>query len=81
MKKILLVSLVMAILPALTIMAQDDLYFVPKKKVENKATTGTPAKVVVETGKTPTTVYAGANTTVVVKDVKGNVRDVDVYNG
>lgn len=80
MKKILLVSLVMAILPALSIMAQDDLYFVPKKKVENKATTGTPAKVVVETGKTPTTVYAGANTTVVVKDVKGNVRDVDEYN-
>lgn len=69
----------MACLPALT-MAQDDLYFVPKKKVEKKVTTGTPAKVVVEKTKTPTTVYAAPNSTVVVKDVQGNVRDVDEYN-
>lgn len=79
MKKILLVSLIMACLPVLT-MAQDDLYFVPKKKVEKKAVTGTPAKVVVESKKAPTTVYNAPATTVVVKDVKGNVRDVDEYN-
>ncbi len=79
MKKILLVSLIMTCLPVLT-MAQDDLYFVPKKKVEKKVTTATPAKVVVESDKAPTTVYAAPNSTVVVKDVKGNIRDVDEYN-
>ena len=81
MKKSVLISLLMACLPFL-VMAQsnDDLYFIPKKKTEKKVTSGTPAKVVIEKEKTPTTVYAAPGSTVVVKDVKGNVRDVDEYN-
>ena len=81
MKKIVLFSLMMAFLPLLTMAqkANDDLYFIPKK-TEKKTTSGTPAKVVVETGQAPTTVYASPGSTVVVKDVKGNVRDVDEYN-
>ena len=81
MKKSVLVSLLMACLP-LFVMAQsnDDLYFIPKKKTEKKVTSGTPAKVVIEKDKAPTTVYAEPGSTVVVKDVKGNLRDVDEYN-
>ena len=81
MKKSVLVSLLLVCLP-LFVMAQsnDDLYFIPKKKTEKKVTNGTPAKVVVEKEKTPTTVYAAPGSTVVVKDVEGNVRDVDEYN-
>lgn len=81
MKKSVLVSLLMACLP-LFVMAQsnDDLYFIPKKKSEKKVTSVTPAKVVIETEKAPTTVYASPGSTVVVKDVKGNLRDVDEYN-
>ena len=81
MKKIVLFSLMMACLPFLSMAqkANDDLYFIPKK-TEKKVTSGTQAKVVVETTKAPTTVYASPGSTVVVKDVKGNVRDVDEYN-
>ena len=79
MKKMVFAWIVMMSLPLLS-MAQDDLYFVPKKKTEKKVTTGTPAKVVVEKEKAPTTVYAAPGATVVVKDVQGNVRDVDEYN-
>ena len=81
MKKFVLVSLLLACLP-LFVMAQsyDDLYFIPKKKTEKKVTSGTPAKVVIEKDKTPTTVYAEPGSTVVVKHVKGNLRDVDEYN-
>lgn len=81
MKKSVLVSLLLVCLP-LFVMAQsnDDLYFIPKKKTEKKVTSGTPAKVVIEKDKAPTTVYAEPGSTVVVKDVKGNVRDVDEYN-
>ena len=82
MKKIVLFSLMMACLPFLTVAqnANDDLYFIPKKKTEKKATSGVPAKVVIEKETAPTTVYAAPGSTVVVKDAKGNVRDVDEYN-
>ncbi len=73
MKKMILVSLMTLCLPALT-MAQsagDDLYFIPKKKK---------AKVVAPQKERSTTVYAAPGSTVVIKDVKGNVRDVDEYN-
>ena len=76
MKKIVWISLMIACLP-FGLMAQnanDDLYFIPKKKTEKAA------KAVVEKEKTSTTVYASPASTVVVKDVKGNVRDVDEYN-
>ena len=76
MKKNVIVMLVLACLP-LWMVAQntnDDLYFIPKKKVEKKK------KEVVETKSVPTTEYVTAGTPVVVKDVKGNVRDVDEYN-
>ena len=81
MKKFVFVSLLMACLPFL-VMAQsnDDLYFIPKKKTEKKVTSGIPAKVVIEKEDAPTTVYASPGSTVVVKDVAGNVRDVDEYN-
>ena len=78
MKKMLFALMMMVGVPFLT-MAQDDLYFVPKKKAETKET-GTSAKVVVENSKTPTTVYTAPGTAIVVKDTKGKVRDVDEYN-
>lgn len=80
MKKIVSVWLAMAFLPFM-VMAQsnDDLYFIPKKKAEQKGKV-TAAKVVVEKEKEPTTVYTSPSSAVVVKDVKGNVRDVDEYN-
>ena len=61
----------------------NDLYYVPSKKkeetVEKKKTLAADA-VVVKTN-APTTVYASpGNTTIVVKDRKGNIRDVDEYN-
>lgn len=81
MKKFVFVSLLMTCLPFLaTAQTNDDLYFIPKKKTEKKVTSGTPAKVVIETDKTPTTVYTAPGSTVVVKDVSGEVRDVDEYN-
>ena len=76
MKKMTLISLLMAFMPFI-VMAQsnDDLYFIPKKKAEKKTT-----KVVVEGNKQTTAVYASPGTTVVVKDAQGNARDVDEYN-
>ena len=71
MKKMLFALMMMVGVPFLT-MAQDDLYFVPKKKAETKET-GTSAKVVVENSKTPTTVYTAPGTAIVVKDTKGKV--------
>ena len=75
MKKIFLVSLVLACLPALT-MAQDDLYFIPKKKAEKQVST----TVKVANDKAATSTQTTPGTTVIVKDVKGDVRDVDEYN-
>ena len=81
MKKFVFVSLLMACMPFLVLaQTNDDLYFIPKKKTEKKVTSGTPAKVVIEKDKTPTTVYASPGSTVVVKDVNGELRDVDEYN-
>ena len=80
MKGKLLVSMLVACLPWLA-MAQsnDDLYFIPKKekKVEKKERVGVvPRTVMNETvNELPAT-----GTTLVVRDVKGNVRDVDEYN-
>lgn len=83
MKKFVLASLLMASLPFL-VLAQsvDDLYYIPKKKVDKKekVASSTPKKVVAEQGQSPTTVYASPGSTVVIKDVKGNVRDLDEYN-
>lgn len=82
MKKIVLASLMMACLPfvALAQSADDDLYFIPKKKsAEKKQEVKKEVKVVPQKQNT-TTVYAAPGSTVVVKDVKGNVRDVDEYN-
>ena len=81
MKKFVLVSLLMTCLPfLLAAQTNDDLYFIPKKKTEKKVTSGTPAKVVIEKDKAPTTVYASPGSTVVVKDANGDLRDVDEYN-
>ena len=85
MKKIVFLSLLALCLPGV-LSAQsidDDLYYVPSKKKEEKVEKKkTPAAdaVVVKTN-APTTVYASpGNTTIVVKDRKGNIRDVDEYN-
>ena len=87
MKKIVFLPLIALCLP-LALLAQsvdDDLYYVPTKKekktvVEERNTTPAAETVVVKTN-APTTVYSSTgNTTVVVKDRKGNVRDVDEYN-
>ena len=56
--------------------------FLPEKeeKTEKKKKTPAADAVVVKTN-APTTVYASpGNTTIVVKDRKGNIRDVDEYN-
>ena len=70
MKRLTLISFLMVCMPLL-VMAQssnDDLYFIPKKKSEKKT--------VVEKKTTQTT----SGSTVVVRDVKGNTRDIDEYN-
>ena len=83
MKKIVWMLLVVACLP-FGLMAQnanDDLYFIPKKKEKKEKKAEKPAKTVVEEKKnTSSTIYLTPGTTVVVKDVEGNVRDVDEYN-
>ena len=82
MKKIVLASLMMVCLPywAMSQSVDDDLYFIPKKKAEKKEEVKQEVKVVVPQKKNTTTVYAAPGSTVVVKDVKGKVRDVDEYN-
>lgn len=82
MKKIVLASLMMVCLPYLAIAqsVDDDLYFIPKKKAEKKEEVKQEVKVVVPQKQNTTTVYAAPGSTVVVKDVKGNTRDVDEYN-
>lgn len=82
MKKIVQLSLLALCLP-MAMMAQsndDDLYYNPKTdQKEVKQSTQVPAKKVKQQ---VTTIYTAPNTTttVVVKDKKGNVRDVDEYN-
>ena len=92
MKKIVFLSLVALCLPW-TLAAQsvvDDLYYVPSKKEKaeqkkdrpkNETVVVTPADEVVVKSNTPMTVHASdGQTTVVVRDAKGNTRDVDEYN-
>lgn len=85
MKKLVFLSLFALCLPW-TLSAQsvdDDLYYVPSKKKEvvkqEKKKTAT-EEVVVKTNRPTTIVSSQGNTTVVVKDRKGNTRDVDEYN-
>lgn len=78
MKKIVYFLLFALCLP-IGLMAQstdDDLYFVPSKDKEQKAapTKKAPKKQVT------TNIYTSPGTTVVVKDRKGNARNVDEYN-
>ena len=79
MKKIVLTSLMMVCLPFLAVAqsVEDDLYFIPKKKAEKKEEVKQEVKVAVPQKQNNTTVYAAPGSTVVVKDVKGNMRDVD----
>ena len=79
MKGKLLVSMLVACLPWLA-MAQsnDDLYFIPKK--QKKEVKKEKVGVVPKSVMTETVNDLPAGTTFVVKDVKGNVRDVDEYN-
>ena len=78
MKKIVYFLLFALCLP-IGLMAQsadDDLYFVPSKQKEQKTT---PEKK--EPRKQVTTnIYTSPGSTVVIKDRKGNARDVDEYN-
>ncbi len=82
MKKIVIASLVLACLPYLSWAqsSDDDLYFIPKKKTEKKATITKTVKDVVPVQNNTTNVYATPGSTVVVKDVTGKVRNVDEYN-
>ena len=54
--------------------------FETNKKAEKKEEVKQEVKVVVPQKQNTTTVYAAPGSTVVVKDVKGKVRDVDEYN-
>lgn len=80
MKKIVFLSLFALCLP-LAMMAQsndDDLYFIPSKEKEKEVKAS--VKRTPEKREVTTTVYTAPGTTVVVKDKKGNTRDVDEYN-
>lgn len=81
MKKIVLASLMMVCLPlvAMAQSADDDLYFIPKKKSEKKEEVKE-VRTVAPQKQTTTNVYAASGSTVVVKDVNGRNRDVDEYN-
>ena len=91
MKKIVFLSLFALCLPW-TLWAQvvDDLYYVPSKKTEKKEVKKenrketivmAPVDEVVVKSNSPVTVAASDGVaTVVVRDRKGNVRDVDEYN-
>ena len=74
-----LASMLFAFLPWLA-MAQstDDLYFIPKK--EKKTEVSQKVGVVPKEVSNKTVNELPSNTAIVVKDVKGNVRDVDEYN-
>ena len=66
----------------------DDLYYTPSKNKEEKKEevkqekkVAAPVEEIVVKSNVPTTVYSSpGSTTVVVKDRKGNTRDVDEYN-
>lgn len=79
MRRKVLASMLFAFLPWLA-MAQStgDLYFIPKK--EKKTEVSQKVGVVPKEVSNKTVNEMPANTAVVVKDVKGNVRDVDEYN-
>ena len=75
----LLASVLFAFLPYLaTAQSTDDLYFIPKK--EKKTEESRKVEVVHKEASDRPVGNITANTAVVVKDVKGNVRDVDEYN-
>lgn len=79
MRRIVLASMLFALMPWLA-MAQstDDLYFIPKK--EKKTEASQKVGVVPKEVSNKTVNELPSNTAIVVKDVKGNVRDVDEYN-
>ena len=81
MKKIVLFSLMMACMPFM-VLAQsgnDDLYYIPKKKKEQKEKVET--KTVVKTEQASVAGSGNQVTTpIVVRDVNGNTRDLDEYN-
>lgn len=79
MRRKVLASMLFAFLPWLA-MAQstDDLYYIPKK--EKKTEVSQKVGVVPKEVSNATVNEMPANTAIVVKDVKGNVRDVDEYN-
>lgn len=79
MRRKVLASMLFAFLPWLA-MAQstDDLYFIPKK--EKKTEASQKVGVVPKEVSNKTVNELPSNTAIVVKDVKGNVRDVDEYN-
>ena len=80
MKKIVLASLILACLPYLSWAqsSDDDLYFIPKKKTENRVTTTQTVDQVIP--KNNNRNYSSNNAPVVVRDASGRVRDVDEYN-
>lgn len=84
MKRTVFVSLLLAMLPWV-VSAQsvdDDLYYTPKKSKQKTTTTTVkePVKEVKVSSGGQVNVWAPNASTVVVRDKKGNVRDVDEYN-
>ncbi len=85
MKKIVILSLFALCLPW-TLGAQsvvDDLYYVPSQEEAGETASDESAVAVKTTRPTTTTTVVttgGNNTTVIVRDSKGNVRDIDEYN-
>jgi hypothetical protein len=81
MKKSVILTLGLALLPWVATMAQtdDDLYYVPKKSTKSTTTTTT-TPTVRPAAATSSSAYTIAPATVVVRDRKGNTRDVDEYN-
>lgn len=82
MKGIIFASLLLGGLPC-TAMAQssDDLYYIPEKTETNSGSETSVEKTVTVTTRTSSAVaYTAPASTVVVKDVSGNLRDIDEYN-
>lgn len=78
MRNIVLTSMLLVFLPLLAVaQSNDDLYFIPKKNKETKKVEAVSKEV---SARTVDASMSSSAPSVVVRDTKGNIRDVDEYN-
>ncbi len=78
MRNIVLTSMLLVFLPLLAVaQTNDDLYFIPKKNKETKKVEVVSKEV---SARTVDASMSSSAPSVVVRDTKGNIRDVDEYN-